>query len=281
MSRQKLYSFLAALLVCAGLVTLAAPVASAGPGGSYLAANERLNPGERLWTVNGISLVMQSDGNLVEYAPGNRAVWASNTNKAGSIVVMQPDGNLVIIAPGNVAVWSTRTGGNPGATLELQTDGNLVVYGQGHVARWANGVRVTVATSPPGGPAGDAFRLVNEERARRGCGPLQIEDRLQRASQDFAVDMASRGYWPADSNHQAQDPYPRYLGDRLRAAGFTSFTRAGENLGRGAIDNAQQIVQAWINSPGHLANLAECRYQWTGVGYDGRNGARWVQMFAY
>jgi hypothetical protein len=108
-----------------------------------LQQNEQLNPGQRLITPNGIALVMQGDGNLVEYAPGNRPVWASNTNRAGSILRMQGDGNLVIIAPGNMPVWDTRTSGNAGAGLELQNDGNAVVYAQGHIAKWANGVQVS------------------------------------------------------------------------------------------------------------------------------------------
>ncbi|MEQ3551763.1 hypothetical protein WIS52_14915 [Pseudonocardia nematodicida] len=126
-----------------GLAITTAPAAYAGgPETNNLQQNEQLNPGQRLVTGNNIALVMQSDGNLVEYAPGNRAVWASGTNRAGSVLKMQSDGNLVIIAPGNVPVWATGTGGNPGAGLELQTDGNAVVYAQGHVAKWANGVNL-------------------------------------------------------------------------------------------------------------------------------------------
>lgn len=140
--KKLLFLLLAALL--AGLGLLSAPTAAtAAANTDRLAANEQLNPDERLVTANGIVLVMQGDGNLVEYAPGNRAVWASGTNRAGSILRMQGDGNAVIIAPGNQPVWSTSTSNNPGATLELQTDGNLVVYAAGHVARWANGVNLS------------------------------------------------------------------------------------------------------------------------------------------
>lgn len=121
--------------------------AFAGAETGALRQNEQLNPGQRLITPNGIALAMQGDGNLVEYAPGNRPVWASNTNRPGSVLRMQNDGNLVIIAPGNIPVWNTRTNGNPGADLELQNDGNAVVYASGHITKWANGVQVT---SPSG-----------------------------------------------------------------------------------------------------------------------------------
>ncbi|MEV4276004.1 CHAP domain-containing protein [Actinoplanes xinjiangensis] len=132
---------LAAATLALGLLPLAATPAQAGAGTFRLSAGEQLGVNARLVSPNGqYVLVMQSDGNLVEYAPGNRAVWSTGTNRAGSIVRMQTDGNLVVVAPGNISVWWTSTHGNPGAALELQDDGNAVVYGAGHVARWASGV---------------------------------------------------------------------------------------------------------------------------------------------
>ncbi len=138
-SRRVLWAATAATAALA--VTLTGTSAQAAAGSDRLNANEQLNPGQRLVDPYGqFVLTMQGDGNLVEYGPGNRALWASGTNHSNSIVRMQSDGNLVIIAPGNVPVWSTGTGGNPNADLELQIDGNIVVYAQGHVARWSTGV---------------------------------------------------------------------------------------------------------------------------------------------
>jgi hypothetical protein len=77
--------------------------------------------------------------NLVEYAPGNRPIWATGTNTPGSVARMQGDGNLVIIAPGNIPVWASGTNGYPNAIVELQSDVNIVVYSPGHIARWASG----------------------------------------------------------------------------------------------------------------------------------------------
>jgi hypothetical protein len=75
---------------------------------------------------------MQTDGNLVLVAPGNRAVWSSRTRGSrnqGAVLRMQSDGNLVVIAPGNRPVWVSRTGGRGRSTLRVQDDGNVVVYG--------------------------------------------------------------------------------------------------------------------------------------------------------
>jgi len=84
-------------------------------------------------------LRMQDDGNLVLYS-WDRAVWSSNTFVRGSILRMQDDGNLVVIAPGNRAVWASNSYGsnNRNSTLILQDDGNLVIYAPGGRPVWAS-----------------------------------------------------------------------------------------------------------------------------------------------
>jgi hypothetical protein len=151
------------LLLAAAASTLAlygvVPQANAAANTDRLNPNERLVAGERLVSPNGqFVLVMQGDGNLVQYAPGNRAVWATGTNRPNSVVQMQGDGNLVVVAPGNVPVWATGTNGNPGATLELQNDGNIVVYAPGHIARWASG-------SQSAGALGDRIAMIASNEA--------------------------------------------------------------------------------------------------------------------
>ena len=151
---------MASFLIGASAALVPVAGASASANSDRLNPNEQLNPGERLISPNGqYVLTMQGDGNLVEYAPGNRAVWATGTNRANSVVRMQGDGNLVVIAPGNVAVWSTGTNA-AGSDVELQSDGNIVVYAPGHAARWASGA--------PGGSSSLADRIVTIARNEAG-----------------------------------------------------------------------------------------------------------------
>jgi hypothetical protein len=83
--------------VLAATAALSAPV-SAAANNSWLNPGESLRSGQRLVSADGqYVLAMQGDGNLVAYAPGNRAVWATGTNRPGSDVQMQGDGNLVIV----------------------------------------------------------------------------------------------------------------------------------------------------------------------------------------
>lgn len=106
---------------------------------SMLVRGDRLGVGDRIISPNNLNyLVMQSDGNLVEYIPGGRPVWATNTGVRGAVLVAQSDGNFVVIAPGNTPIWASGTGVAE-STLELQNDRNVVVYAPGHRAIWANG----------------------------------------------------------------------------------------------------------------------------------------------
>jgi hypothetical protein len=161
------------LIAAVGMILLQnlLPDANAAANTARLNPDERLVAGERLVSPNGqFVLIMQADGNLVQYAPGNRAVWATGTNRSNSVVHLQDDGNLVVVAPGNTPVWSTGTHGNPRATLELQNDGNLVVYAQGHVARWESG------SQTGSGALGDRIATIarteaNNPQRNREAGP--------------------------------------------------------------------------------------------------------------
>ncbi len=92
-----------------------------------------LLPGDRRTSANGNLLILQEDGNLVEYANG-RPVFQTGT--AADFGVMQPDGNFVLyqFTSGDSdqvrPVFQTFTGGNPGSRLVVQRDTNLVVYTQ-------------------------------------------------------------------------------------------------------------------------------------------------------
>ncbi len=76
------------------------------------------------------TLVMQSDGNLVEYF-GSEALWSSGTSGTGNYAIMQTDGNLVVYGSSGTVLWASNTGGHsPGSyALVIQWDANVVVYG--------------------------------------------------------------------------------------------------------------------------------------------------------
>jgi surface antigen len=129
--------FLAAALTCALLLSVGVKTAAASGPGSALSPGQRLTAGQYLASTNGqYALVMQSDGNLVEYTQG-RAIWSTGTvGHSGAFAIMQSDGNLVVYGPSGEALWNSGTYGHSGASLQLQDDANVVVY-YGNQPLWA------------------------------------------------------------------------------------------------------------------------------------------------
>ncbi len=144
--------------------------------------------------------------------------------------------------------------------------------------RSASNQRNFVAAEPssPGTPAtSDANRvsvldLANRARSAAGCGALSYNAQLERAAQGHAEDMQRYNYM----SHVSHDG--RTFDQRIRAAGFEG-GRIGENVGAG-FTTPSAVVDAWMHSPAHRANILDCRFTYLGVGY-ALNGGYWVQNF--
>ncbi|MFI7463508.1 CAP domain-containing protein [Nonomuraea sp. NPDC049646] len=145
----------------------------------------------------------------------------------------------------------------------------------------------TTATPAPKptatGPAGtvgtaeenEVLRLVNAERAKGGCQPLKHDAQLRAAAYGHSADMAAKGYF----DHTSKDG--RSFMDRIRAAGFTGGTAFAENIAKGQATPAS-VMNSWMNSSGHRANIMNCRYTVIGVGAarNGQGPLHWTQDFA-
>jgi uncharacterized protein YkwD len=115
--------------------------------------------------------------------------------------------------------------------------------------------------------------LVNDERATAGCKPLTASSTLDGLAQAFSDDMAARGFF----DHTDPDGHTPW--DRAEARGITNL--GGENIARGQAD-AQAVMTAWMNSPGHRANILNCDYKTLGVGIHlGTGGPWWTQDFGF
>ncbi|MEU1215137.1 CAP domain-containing protein [Streptomyces sp. NPDC005790] len=115
--------------------------------------------------------------------------------------------------------------------------------------------------------------LVNQERAKVGCSPVTTSASLTALAQDFSEDMAARDFF----GHT--DPDGATPWDRAAAAGVQGL--GGENIARGQAD-AQAVMDAWMNSDGHRANILNCDYKTLGVGVHlGSGGPWWTQDFGF
>jgi uncharacterized protein YkwD len=130
--------------------------------------------------------------------------------------------------------------------------------------------------------------LINRERAQNGEPPLALSAQLQQAAEGHSQELVSADYFDHVS------PSGVTPVDRIRAAGYIPSENVGyvigENLAWGTLNLAtpQSVVNAWIASPGHLANILEAQYTDTGVGVTpavplslsgGEPGATYAQEF--
>ncbi|MFI5864853.1 CAP domain-containing protein [Streptomyces sp. NPDC051546] len=115
--------------------------------------------------------------------------------------------------------------------------------------------------------------LVNQERAQAGCGPVRANPPLAALAGAFSKDMAVRGFF----DHT--DPDGNTPWDRATKAGISGM--GGENIARGQGD-AVAVMKAWMNSPGHKANILNCEFRTLGVGeYNAAGGPWWTQDFGF
>lgn len=118
--------------------------------------------------------------------------------------------------------------------------------------------------------------LANSARSENGLGELTANGLLSKAAQNKANDMLARQYF-AHNTPDGETPWTF-----IKAVGY-SYSTAGENL---AIDfnEAENIQSAWMNSPGHRANILNANFKEIGIGiakgtYDNHQTTIVVQMF--
>ena len=112
--------------------------------------------------------------------------------------------------------------------------------------------------------------LVNEIRVKNGLNKLKINWQLSRVARYKSMDMRDKGYF----SHQS----PTYGSpfDMMKSFGI-SYRTAGENIAKGQ-RSPQAVVDAWMNSSGHRANILSSSYTEIGVGHVSQ-GNIWTQMF--
>ncbi|WP_326657636.1 CAP domain-containing protein [Streptomyces sp. NBC_00385] len=137
----------------------------------------------------------------------------------------------------------------------------------------APAARKTTAPAAPTSAQAAVLALVNQERSKVGCSPVTASSSLASLAQSFSDDMAARGFFD-HTDPDGQSPW-----DRAAKAGVSGL--GGENIARGQAD-AEAVMEAWMNSEGHRANILNCDYKTLGVGvHFGSGGPWWTQDFGF
>ncbi|TXS38411.1 CAP domain-containing protein [Streptomyces sp. OR43] len=137
----------------------------------------------------------------------------------------------------------------------------------------APAARKTTAPAAATSAQAAVLALVNQERSKVGCSPVTASSSLASLAQSFSDDMAARGFFD-HTDPDGQSPW-----DRAAKAGVSGL--GGENIARGQAD-AEAVMEAWMNSEGHRANILNCDYKTLGVGvHFGSGGPWWTQDFGF
>lgn len=194
-----------------------------------------------------------------------------------------PDGsiykNMVSLTSSDPSVVEIR-----GYELVAKAPGTAVITGfvswEGQTYR--DTCNVTVKAPANSGSSGannssdfcaEVVRLVNEERAKAGLSPLGTFDTLTAAAQIRAPELITK------FDHNRPDGTKCFTA--LGEAGVSNYYTAGENIAAGQRTPAE-VVESWMNSPGHRANILNGDFTHIGVGYvqgGGNYGHYWVQLF--
>ena len=119
----------------------------------------------------------------------------------------------------------------------------------------------------------EVIRLVNAERAKNGLPALKANWELSRVARHKSQDMINKRYF----SHQS----PTYGSPFTMMESFgIRYSAAGENIAKGQ-RTPTEVMNAWMNSPGHRSNILGSSYIEIGVGLaKDKNGVcYWTQMF--
>jgi uncharacterized protein YkwD len=172
------------------------------------------------------------------------------TGGGGTTTIYGGTGNDTITAgPGPTTVY-----GGPGANSILGKPGDSITQG------------TTYAAASPSALAQQILDLTNQQRAANGLAPLTMSPQLTAGAQLHSSDMASLAPVVGDAaamQHTLVGGQAPTLGARADVVGY-AYSFLGENIAYG-YGTAQAVMDAWMNSPGHRANILDPDYTQIGI----------------
>jgi uncharacterized protein YkwD len=134
-------------------------------------------------------------------------------------------------------------------------------------------VAQSTATQGVASYASQVVTLTNAQRTAHGCKALTVNSILTSVAYAHSKDMAVRNYF-SHNTPEGVSPFTR-----MTKAGY-SWQMAAENIAAG-YPTPKAVVDGWMNSPGHRANILNCKLKEIGVGYYAGGSYRyyWTEDF--
>jgi uncharacterized protein YkwD len=273
---------LISMLFCA-LVLLAGPAVSLASPADPISAVQLLREGGCggiLPPVRRLSRIAALDRAAEQWAAGRSLAAAAQLNGYGA----EPTAGLHINGPESASLRLLKQSGC--RTLMSPVFRDVGVFRRG-ADTWLvfGAVHVVPASAQIPASANRTLQLVNDVRAHGArCGersfgpapPVRLSDTLASVALGHANDMARHNYF------EHQDLAGHSPADRVRAVGYQE-KLVGENIAYGP-KSAEEVVQGWLDSPGHCENIMDPRFAEMGIafaaGQSARRGLFWVQLLA-
>jgi uncharacterized protein YkwD len=117
------------------------------------------------------------------------------------------------------------------------------------------------------------IKLTNTARVKNGCTALRTDAKLTLAARGHSTDMVKLNYF----SHTSKTDNATFV-TRAKRAGYTG--AIGENIAWG-YRTAETVTQGWLDSPGHRANIMNCKATAVGVGLARKTDGTpyWTQVF--
>ena len=194
-------------------------------------------------------------------------IWSDEeivTNINGTIQYMEHN---CTYASSNESVATVTADG----TVSFHREGDVVIYITKGNMRFCHPYRVVYNQVDTAAYAAEVVRIVNEERARYGIGPVRHDIAYQYCA-DIRAEELTRHFSHTRPNGRAWNT-------ALEESGLSNLYMA-ENIAMGYATPAQ-VVAGWMSSDGHRANILNGTYNHLMVGCrQGSDGALyWVQLF--
>jgi uncharacterized protein YkwD len=167
--------------------------------------------------------------------------------------------------------------------LSVSLAGTFPVHSIGMVAADDNSfstkMEAEITCSYQANPAFEArvLELINIERAKVGAPALHSQSQLAMAARLHSADMACNNFF----SHTGSDGAS--LSTRVARQGYIGYYYLAENIAAG-YSTPESVMNGWMNSSGHRANILNANYTEIGVGYvywsNSTYGAYWTADFA-
>jgi uncharacterized protein YkwD len=207
---------------------------------------------------------------VISAQAGDKLVRSRTT--VDSVIYGGPGNDTILAGPGNDTIYA----GKGDDVIYGRGANNLIYQGFGNdTINSLPGVNTNIQNEPALTQGNSqiemqVIQLINNYRIENGLAPLSVNGQLNAASAIHSADMAgiSGAYGPwTGMQHELFGTFHPEVTDRLTAVGYDNWTNSyawGENIAFG-YSSAQDVVNAWISSPAHRANILDPTFTDTGI----------------